>query len=130
MKVAFVASNPSHNDSPPTLKNLEKWKSVIELTNYDVRFFNVSNEITEGNRPLKSSEYQLDRLRVDVSEFDVLVALGNTASHALRKLKLPHFKLPHPSPRNRQLNDPADIQNRLEKCREYVKSNLLKETAC
>lgn len=115
-----MASNPSHAETPPTLKNLEKWKVEIQLDDHDVRFFNVSNAVTEGNRPLKSSEYELDRLRSDVSEFDVLVALGNTASHALGKLKLSHFKLPHPSPRNRQLNDPADIQARLEECRTYI----------
>jgi hypothetical protein len=47
------------------------------------------------------------------------VALGNNASRALGSI--PHFKLPHPSGRNRQINDTAFINEKLKKCREWLK---------
>ncbi len=47
-----------------------------------------------------------------------IVALGNNASKALGKT--PHFKLPHPSGRNRQINDKAFIHRELQKCKIYI----------
>lgn len=49
-----------------------------------------------------------------------VVALGNNASKALHKI--PHFKLPHPSGKNRQINDKAFIEKKLEECKNYLKS--------
>lgn len=51
-----------------------------------------------------------------------IIALGNNASAALRKEFVPHFKLPHPSGRNRQINDELYIKIRLSCCRGYVKA--------
>lgn len=50
-----------------------------------------------------------------------IIALGNNASKALDKLDIPHFKLPHPSGRNRQINDKEFIKVKLEECRQYIK---------
>jgi hypothetical protein len=50
------------------------------------------------------------------------IALGNEASKALTKLGTPHFKLPHPSGRNRQINDKEYIQSRLNACKSYIES--------
>jgi hypothetical protein len=47
-----------------------------------------------------------------------VVALGNEASKALGKI--PHFKLPHPSGRNRQINDALFIKTKLAECKEYM----------
>lgn len=48
------------------------------------------------------------------------IALGNNASKALKDV--PHFKLPHPSGRNRQINDKAFVAKRLKECREWLKN--------
>lgn len=50
------------------------------------------------------------------------IALGNVASEQLRKQLQPHFKLPHPSGRNRQINDKAFIEQRLTECLKYIQS--------
>lgn len=50
-----------------------------------------------------------------------IVALGNVASKRLEKAGIPHFKLPHPSPRNRLNNDPKFIDTELKKCKNYLK---------
>lgn len=48
-----------------------------------------------------------------------IIALGNNASKVMTPTK--HFKLPHPSGRNRQINDKQFITNKLSECREYIR---------
>lgn len=52
-----------------------------------------------------------------------VVALGNNASKKLYAHNVLHFKLPHPSGRNRQLNDKKFIDKKLAECREWLKLN-------
>lgn len=47
-----------------------------------------------------------------------VVALGNNASKSLKNIE--HFKLPHPSGRNRQINDKKFIKEKLQECRLYI----------
>ncbi len=49
-----------------------------------------------------------------------IIALGNNASKYLKTL--PHFKLPHPSGRNRQINDETFINEKLLQAKEYILS--------
>lgn len=53
---------------------------------------------------------------------DAVVALGDVASKALEKEGTPHFKLPHPSGRNRQINDKEFIAKKLEECKNWLRS--------
>jgi hypothetical protein len=48
------------------------------------------------------------------------IALGNAASKALGKT--PHFKLPHPSGRNRQINDALFIKMKLSEAKDWLNS--------
>ena len=81
---------------------------------------NVMETPTPGNRPPRVSEFELDKLEKAAKTFPVVIALGNTASKALNKLKIKHFKLPHPSPRNRLLNNKKFITKQLKECRKYI----------
>lgn len=47
-----------------------------------------------------------------------IIALGNNASKALKDI--PHFKLPHPSGLNRQINNTEYIENKLKACKIYI----------
>ncbi len=49
-----------------------------------------------------------------------IVALGTAASNALKRDKIPHFKLPHPSGRNRLLNNKDYINMVLLECRSWL----------
>lgn len=49
-----------------------------------------------------------------------VVALGNFASAALDRAGIPHYRLPHPSPLNRKLNDPAYEKTVLAECYNYL----------
>lgn len=49
-----------------------------------------------------------------------IVALGNNASKALKDI--PHFKLPHPSGLNRQINDKEFVALKLAECKSYIET--------
>lgn len=49
-----------------------------------------------------------------------IITLGNKASNRLSKLGIDHFKLPHPSGRNRKLNNKEFLAIELNKCYDYV----------
>lgn len=53
----------------------------------------------------------------------ILIALGNNASKALDSI--PHFKLPHPSGLNRQVNNKEFINSRLLECKKYIESQTI-----
>jgi len=50
------------------------------------------------------------------------VAFGTNASKFLKKNNIPHFKLPHPSGLNRQINDKAYIISKLDECKKYIEN--------
>lgn len=109
MRVAVVASNPSTAKTKDrkgrvrTHAKLWKWLDVVGI--YDiVCFHNVCDHPTPSNRPLKVSEYELDRLSRQLTGYDAVLALGRTAQDALGRIEVGHHGMPHPSPRNRQLN--------------------------
>jgi len=79
----------------------------------------------------KNETYEiLNQVNLDFTDWTVwnndykfiIVALGNNASKALGSI--PHFKLPHPSGRNRQINDNKFINNKLQDCRRYIVNML------
>lgn len=67
--------------------------------------------------------------QVDFTELELLIiyngwriiALGNEASKKLKKAGLPHFKMPHPSGLNRQVNDKKFIAKKIKECKTWLK---------
>jgi hypothetical protein len=55
-----------------------------------------------------------------VDGYDKVLALGNFVSSVLNKIEVNHFKLPHPSPRNRLLNDKDYERSMLFACKQYL----------
>lgn len=139
--ILFVGSNPSvrntSNEVPfsgtKSGKTLDRWVTLLS-TRIQSRLgyipphsvTNVSHKPTKKNRALKVSEYDLVSLRKACSNKDVkvIVALGETASKALYKINMDHFKLPHPSPLNRVLNDTGYVRYRLNFCLGYIYEKL------
>lgn len=114
MKVLFVGDKPSRlNTDPkvafvgtPSHRNLCKWVEEMQIREFKA----INSE--ELDCPLLVKYY--------VAGF-AIVALGNKASQVLTKMGLDHFKLPHPSPKNRKLNDQEFIASELQKCYYYLK---------
>lgn len=113
--VIFVGDCPSRLNKDPEVafigskseKVLRKW----------------IDKLNPKEASLTNSHTSLLLLRLEVSYNlgDAIVALGNVASKRLTKRGIPHFKLPHPSPRNRLNNDQKFIDGELKKCKTYLK---------
>jgi hypothetical protein len=127
--ILFVASNPSRLNTDPAVamigskseRNFNEWvEYLVPSGQYQV--VNVSDVVTENNRALKRSEYNLLRLANYAIHPSVtkVVALGNTAADALDQIGIKYFKLPHPSPLNRFLNNKVQVEAVLEECKKWL----------
>jgi uracil-DNA glycosylase len=116
MKVLFVGDRPSRlNKDPkiafvgtPSYKNLLRWiKRMGGITDFSAI----------------NSHDGIDRSAIADCwrSGGKVVALGNNASKRLTKIGIEHFKLPHPSPLNRQLNNEYFIEEKLWECYSYLK---------
>jgi hypothetical protein len=116
-RVLFVGINPSRVlDSGKytlTIRKLHDWAQSLEL-----KFFSFVNAGHDPTHFLPEKEFLLDCIAS--RKYDAIVALGNDVSNTLRKMGVEHFKLPHPSPRNRLLNDKTFEAERLVACRAYI----------
>jgi uracil-DNA glycosylase len=129
MTILFVGSNPSNastcdiafHGSTKSSKILTEWTKDIQGTKMHV---NVLNQKTKNNRPLTASEVKvaLPRLAIDLAGVDKIVALGKTAAKALSQLGVSFYEMPHPSPRNRLLNDPAYTTEKVKGLISYCSS--------
>jgi hypothetical protein len=52
--------------------------------------------------------------------YDKIVALGVATGSVLSCLGIDHYTLPHPSGLNRKLNDSEYVNQKLNKCKEYL----------
>lgn len=114
--VVFVGDQPSSKNKDPNMafvgtpsfKRITRWLDVIELK--QIKLINSHNENQlKIVKELKEKGYKV-------------VALGNEASKRLKKQGIEHLKLPHPSPRNRLLNDKKFELKELKKCKEWLDS--------
>lgn len=114
-RVLFVADCPSSKNIDPNIpfigtKSHEKFSGWTEQMGMNE--FLVMNSHTP---------VLLHFVKLRYYEGYKLIALGNNASSRLKGMSIPHFKLPHPSPRNRQLNSKEFINKKLEECKQYLK---------
>lgn len=128
MHVLFLGSNPSTQSPDPRVpfagtrsgRILTSWIELLGA-NHRYQLMNLSEQVTENNRPLLKGEVLYDTLaRRLQGDFFAIVALGDSASKALRRLRRDHFRLPHPSPLNRQLNDRRFVLQALRDCRLWL----------
>lgn len=114
--IIFVGDKPSIRNTVPgqafigtkSHKVLQEWAARMCLLNFTM---------------LNSQEADLPQLIRFHSIENQLVALGNNASKVLQQLGFKHFKLPHPSGRNRQLNNKEFIRQQLQNCKSYLAQN-------
>ena len=120
MKVLVVGMCPSNkptlgNKQNATFKKLEKWMDAL-----DVKHFSFINTFDYTATPtLSKVDYK--RLSTATKEYDNILALGGFVSLALERIGVDHFKMPHPSPLNRLLNDKKYEKQVLKHCKEYLK---------
>ena len=113
-KVLFVGDKPSKKNKDPEVafigtqsyKTLLKWMDVL-----DVEDFAMVN---------RTSPMFVQKVMMYKNEGYNIVALGKEAHMALLNIGVGHYGLPHPSGRNRWLNDKTKIQGYLKACKEYL----------
>jgi len=124
--IVVIGSNPSSKsiDKTPFSLSTRSGRTIREwfcdIT--DVHYVNVSDEPTEYNKPLKSSEINscLQTLKTKLKNADKIITVGKTADKACCLLNLDHFVMPHPSGRNRILNDHSRIATMVAKLRTWA----------
>jgi len=120
MKVLIVGMCPSNKPTlgykrNATFTKLESWMDTL-----NVKHFSFINTFDYPATPtLSKVDYK--RLSTATKEYDNVLALGGFVSLALERLGIDHFKMPHPSPLNRQLNDKSYEKKILKECKEYLK---------
>lgn len=130
MRILFVGSNPSNSSltdaafhgSTRSSKILTEWCSSIKDAMFI--YINVLSKKTPENRPLLKSEIinSLSLLKEDIAGIkpDKIIALGKTASTALTLLGVDFLEMPHPSGRNRLLNNKEYVNEKIAQLRSYV----------
>jgi hypothetical protein len=119
VNVLVVGMNPSNKESlkdkpSATFKKLESW-----MTQCGVHYFSFVNTFDERGEA-KMTKVDFQRLCTLAQDYDKIIALGGFVSSALNRIDVAHFKMPHPSPLNRLLNDKNFEKQILQECEEYL----------
>ena len=131
--ILFIGSNPSQKASSTEAFTSDTasgrtMRSWIEGVKGNIVYDNIVPQVTENNRPLRPEE--MAQALASLSERikginpDRIVALGKDAAKALSKLKLDFFEMPHPSGRNRKLNDKDYVAKQLVALRVFLESSV------
>src|SRR5574343_422195 len=121
MTLLVVGMNPANRPyldrgkKNPTFKKLESWMDSLGVKNFSfINTYDTSGEF--------SSEH-VDRPSLKMASKDYLkiVALGNHVSKVLNTLGIDHYRAPHPSPRNRKLNDKSYERSMLDELSSYLR---------
>jgi hypothetical protein len=69
---------------------------------------------------VKLKDVDFSYVQSALSGYNKVIALGGFPSAVLDRINITHFRLPHPSPRNRVLNDKVELGRILDECKRYV----------
>lgn len=120
--IYFVADKPTKENLSLTVplvgtssyRTLLKWCGDMDVDVSRVRMYNQSDKPFEGMSGISvNTAIEINHIKV--------IALGNAAKKYLLKVGIKEFFiLPHPSGRNRKLNDKDFVKKTLEQCRDYI----------
>jgi len=111
--ILFVGDKPSSKMKPGAKpfegaaceKRLKEWIKALDVEEYKL---SNSNDYVS---------FWIEAVNCTANGYK-FIALGNNASKALKGIS--HFKLPHPSGRNRQINDKEFIAKKLAECKAWL----------
>lgn len=119
-KLLLVGDKPSKKNTNPrvafvgtqSFKTIQKWLNVI---------LDEKATISTVNRV--DPEFSVVLIRASMKGFKIL-AFGEEAAQALLNAGVVNFfKLPHPSGRNRKLNNKVYVDEMLLKCKAWIEEN-------
>ena len=116
--VIFLGMSPSSRTKATkngTFVRLAKWCEVLNLREWD--FHNVVHDRINSS---DINDVDVQTLMSRVHNKKKIVALGGFVSRVCTKYKIDHYKTDHPSPRNRNFNDPSYESMMLAKLKVYL----------
>lgn len=116
--IIILGQCPSSKTQPfknGTFARLKTWCDDVGLYAWD--FHNV---IPDKINSYSIADVNSDRLITRTKNKKKVIALGSFVSRVCTKYKIDHFKIDHPSPRNRNLNDKDYEKAMIERLRTYV----------
>ena len=116
--ILILGQCPSSNTKPNkngTYSRLSKWLEVV-----DVHAFAFHNVIPDKINSYDIKDVQYRKLHAVTHGRKKIIALGGFVERVCKKYNIPHYKIDHPSPRNRNLNDPKYEQQMLKRLRDYL----------
>lgn len=128
--IVFVGLCPSKDNLDPKIpflgsrsgRVLKSWIFNMGVSRSEYCLRNVSNNLA-CKKPLPSEimslKTYLESILKGLGRVQV-VSLGVEATLACRRCGIEPFMLPHPSGRNRQLNDPDFVAKKLLECRRWL----------
>jgi hypothetical protein len=113
MKVLVIGLSPSPlGGKSPSLKTIQTWMSSLGIEKWS--FYNLY--LTPDRS--KCNVVEIIKMAKD---YDRIICLGAEASKILYRYDVDHYLMPHPSPRNRMMNDKILIKNAIEGCSLYLR---------
>jgi len=116
--IIILGLSPSSKTVPfknGTFARLKSWCDEVGLTEWD--FHNVIPDVVNGMHP---SMVNVDLLLEKTKSRKKIIALGGVVSKICYKYNIPHLKIDHPSPRNRNLNSRQYELDLIERLRAYI----------
>jgi uracil-DNA glycosylase len=132
LKVLVVGQNPSRHNLDPkvafegtkSFNVIEDWMQEMSVSDNS---YMLVNAFIKVNQKYNKDEFDIAVARLHsymkIIKPEKVIALGKMAAKALKKAGIDHFELPHPSGRNRKLNDMEWLQEQLLQAREYIWSD-------
>ena len=115
--VIFIGMQPS---KARFRKNCALDRFSIWMEKLGINCVTFQNAITDEDLPQKVTSADFQMLYRCIQGYSKVVALGALSSQILKSMGVPHFRMPHPSPRNRLLNDKAYEEMMLIELRSYI----------
>ena len=128
--VYFIADKPTKGNvsqeiplvGTQSYKTLLEWIGEMDIDITRVRLYNQTDEPFSNMMAKVSLNKAISLKQICV------IALGQKAANYLKKAGINNFFiLPHPSGRNRLLNDKAFVRMKLGACRQYVYKGVLND---
>lgn len=115
-KILVIGLNPTKLAVPRKGGAVHRFSRWLDEIGIDiVSFTNLSPDPHWDGKQIDESF-----LRQSMEGYSKIVVWGNSVSKYLKKMDVEHFVLPHPSPLNRQINNPEFIAQKLKECKEYL----------
>ncbi len=135
MKILIIGLNPSRKNLNPIIPFdgtqsgvvLNRWIEHLQIKYDELTFLNLCDEVESDskNMTLKKLRKNLNKKLELIQEMspDLIITLGMKVRSVVTTDVLPSYRfldMPHPSPRNRILNDKVKMNNFLNMSKKFI----------